>query len=159
MLNAEKRLQTANLFITDSHDLETMLISRWVTIAFVPVGIIMSFTDTIPISPINSMMGAATGYLSLWLISALFYLITRKEGMGQGDLDLIACIGAFTGIVGVWMTVLLGSLFGSVVGIGYLIYQRRMQRYMKLPFGPFLALGAITYVLLQDPLLRFIGFW
>ncbi len=147
------------LIVTIRSDLETMLISRWVTIALVPVGIIMSFTDTIPIAPINSMMGAATGYLSLWCISALFYLITRKEGIGQGDLDLIACIGAFTGIIGVWMTVLLGSLFGSIIGTGYLLYQGRMERYMKLPFGPFLALGAITYVLLQDQLLRLIGFW
>ena len=147
------------LIVTIRSDLETMLISRWVTIALVPVGIIMSVTDTIPIGPLNSMMGAASGYLSLWFVGTLFYLITRKEGIGQGDLDLLACIGAFTGIVGVWMTVLLGSLFGSIIGASYLIYRGRFQRYMKLPFGPFLALGAITYVLFQGPLLRLVGFW
>lgn len=147
------------LIVTIRSDLETMLISRWVTIALVPVGIIMSFTDTIPIAPLNSMMGAASGYLSLWFVGTLFYLVTRKEGLGQGDLDLLACIGAFTGIVGVWMTVLLGSLFGSIIGTAVLIYKGKFQRYMKLPFGPFLALGAITYVLLQGPLLRLVGFW
>ncbi len=147
------------LIVTIRSDLETMLISRWVTIALVPVGIIMSFTDTIPIAPLNSMMGAASGYLSLWLVGTLFYLVTRKDGLGQGDLDLLACIGAFTGIVGIWMTVLLGSLFGSIIGTTVLIYKGKFQRYMKLPFGPFLALGAITYVLFQGPLLRLVGFW
>jgi len=147
------------LIVTIRSDLETMLISRWVTIALVPVGIVMSFTDTIPIAPLNSMMGAASGYLSLWFVGTLFYLVTRKEGLGQGDLDLLACIGAFTGIVGVWMTVLLGSLFGSIIGTAVLIYKGKFQRYMKLPFGPFLALGAITYVLFQGPLLRLVGFW
>lgn len=146
------------LIVTIRSDLETMLISRWVTIALVPVGIIMSFTDTIPIAPLNSMMGSATGYLSFWLVGTLFYLVTRQEGIGQGDLDLLACIGAFTGLIGVWMTVLLGSLFGSIVGIGYLVYQGRFMRYLKLPFGPFLALGTITYVLFQEPLLKLIGF-
>ena len=147
------------LLVTIRSDLETMLISRWVTIALVPVGVAMSFIDTIPIAPINSMMGATIGYLSLWLVGTLFYFMTRKEGIGQGDLDLLACIGAFTGILGIWITVLLGSLFGSIVGIGYLIYRGRMERYIKLPFGPFLALGAIFYVLLQDPILRLLGFW
>jgi leader peptidase (prepilin peptidase)/N-methyltransferase len=147
------------LIVTIRSDLETMLISRWVTIALVPVGIIMSFTDTIPIAPLNSIMGSATGYLSLWLVGTLFYLITRKEGLGQGDLDLLACIGAFTGIVGIWMTVLLGSLFGSIIGTACLLYQGKFHRSMKLPFGPFLAMGAIIYVLFQTPLLRLVGFW
>lgn len=147
------------LIVTIRSDLETMLISRWVTIALVPVGIMMSFTDTIPIAPLNSMMGAAVGYLSLWFVGTLFYLITRKEGLGQGDLDLLACIGAFTGIIGVWMTVLLGSLLGSAIGTAALLYQGRFQRYMQIPFGPFLAMGAIIFVLYHGPLLHLIGFW
>lgn len=147
------------LIVTIRSDLETMLISRWVTIALVPVGIIMSFIDTIPIAPLNSMMGAAVGYLSLWVVGTLFYLITKKDGLGQGDLDLLACIGAFTGIIGVWMTVLLGSLLGSAIGTTALLYQGRFQQYMKIPFGPFLAVGAIIFVLYHGPLLRLIGFW
>ncbi len=146
------------LIVTIRSDLETLLISRWVTMALVPVGIIMSFTDHIPISPLNSILGAASGYLFLWIIATIFYLITGKEGIGQGDLDLLACIGAFVGVIGIWVTVLFGSLLGSVIGVSHLIYKGTYQRYTKLPFGPFLALGAIAYVLLHDPILIFLGF-
>ncbi len=145
------------LIVTIRSDLETLLISRWVTIALVPVGIIMSFTDHIPISPINSIIGAAGGYLILWIIAMLFYAVTRKEGIGHGDFDLLACIGAFTGIVGVWIAMLIGSLLGSILGIAYLAYKGKYQRYMKLPFGPFLALGAIIYVLRHDQILLLLG--
>ncbi len=146
------------LIVTIRSDLETMLISRWVSISLVPIGILMSFTDHIPLSPLNSILGAAGGYIFLWAIATIFNLITRKEGIGQGDLDLLACIGAFTGVVGVWITVLIGSLLGSTIGVSYLVYKGTYQRYLKIPFGPFLSFGAIIYVLLRDPILLLLGF-
>lgn len=146
------------LIVTIRSDFETMLISRWVSISLVPVGIFMSFTDHIPLSPLNSILGAAFGYILLWTIATLFYLIARKEGIGQGDLDLLACIGSFTGVVGVWITILIGSLLGSILGVSFLLYKGTYQRYLKIPFGPFLAFGAIMYVLLRDPILLLLGF-
>ncbi len=138
------------LIVTLRSDLETLLISRLSTLALVPVGIIFSFTDHIPIAPLNSLMGAAAGYLFLWLIATIFYALTHKEGIGQGDLDLLALIGSFTGIIGGWASILIGSVLGSAIGTLYLIYTGQLKRHAKIPFGSFLAIGAIVYVLFQD---------
>ncbi len=135
------------LLVTIRSDFEHMLISQWVTIALIPIGIILSFTDLLPIYPLNSLLGAAMGYLVPWLIGTLFYFITKKEGIGQGDFDLLAFIGSFTGVIGVWATLLIGSLLGSVIGGLYLYATGSLRPDVRLPFGPFLAAGAILYCL------------
>ena len=133
------------LIVTIRTDLDSLLISRWVTTALIPVGFLFSFTDCLPIYPLNSLLGAAAGYLILWLIGTLFYAITQKEGIGHGDFDLLALVGSFTGLMGVWATLLLGSILGSVIGTAYLLITGTMRRNAKLPFGLFLALGAMLY--------------
>lgn len=138
------------LIVTIRTDLDSLLISRWATIALIPVGLILSFTDGVPIYPLNSLLGAAAGYLVLWLIGTLFYAITKKEGMGQGDFDLLALVGSFTGVVGVWATLLIGSVLGSVIGTAYLLATGSLRRNAKLPFGPFLAVGAMLYVCFHE---------
>lgn len=145
------------LIITIRTDLETMLISRLVTLALVPIGFLLSFSDYIPIIPLDSIMGAALGYMCLWFISTIFYLCTHKQGIGEGDFELLACIGAFTGIFGVWTSLLLGSLLGSIIGISYLKLTGTLERHAKLPFGPFLACGAIIYVIFEDSIMCLLG--
>lgn len=138
------------LIVTIRTDLETMLISQWTTLALVPIGIVFSFADMIPLYPLNSILGAALGYFLPWSIGMIFYLITKKEGIGQGDFDLMALVGAFTGVLGVWATLLIGSLLGSLIGGMYLYLNGSFQRNVKLPFGPFLAVGAIIYTLYAE---------
>jgi len=78
--------------------------------------------------------------------------------MGEGDFDLLFLIGAFTGIIGCWATITIGSMIGSIVGIINIAYLRLSTTNTdaslttKIPFGPFLALGAILYVMLQKQL-------
>jgi leader peptidase (prepilin peptidase) / N-methyltransferase len=72
--------------------------------------------------------------------------IRGVEGMGGGDIKLLAMIGAFTSPIGVLQTILVGSLVGSVIGIAYLAISRKGGE-THIPFGPFLAFGAITFVL------------
>jgi len=138
------------LIVTIRTDLETMLISQWTTLALVPIGIVFSFADMIPLYPLNSILGAALGYFLPWSIGMLFYLITKKEGIGQGDFDLMALVGAFTGVLGVWATLLIGSLLGSLIGGMYLYLNGSFQRNVKLPFGPFLVVGALIYTLYAE---------
>lgn len=144
------------LIVTIRTDLETMLISQWTTLALVPVGIFFSFADMIPIYPLNSILGAAIGYFVLWTIGILFYLVTKKQGIGEGDFDLMALIGAFTGVLGVWATLLIGSLLGSLIGGLYLILNGSLHKNVKLPFGPFLALSAIFYMLFAESIMLFL---
>lgn len=136
------------LIVTIRTDLEKMLISRLVTLFLVPIGIALSAFDLLPIDSIDSIAGALSGYGLLWLTKTIFYRIKGQEGLGQGDLDLLCLIGSFTGVLGVWFTLLVGSISGSLVGIIYL-YTHKNVRDVKMPFGPFLALGAMSYVLLQ----------
>lgn len=137
------------LIIDTRTDLETMLISRFTSIFIVPVGFLCAWMQWLPISLGQSIMGAFFGYLILSAIALAFYAFTKKEGIGQGDSELLALIGAFTGMPGAWIALFLGSMAGSIAGSIHLLATKSR----KIPFGPFLALGAITYVLLQKQLI------
>lgn len=139
------------LIVTIRTDLEYMLISRLMTLYLVPVGFILSLLHKLPLSICLSIIGALGGYLFLYVVSFVFKRIAHKDGMGQGDLDLLALIGAFTGPVGCWTSLLIGSIVGSGMGITYLLVCKPTES-PKIPFGPFLALGAMAHVfmLLKD---------
>ena len=137
------------LIITIRSDLETMLISRFVSLYAVPVGIVCSMFGMLPIEPIESVIGGLFGYGLFWCIATGFYYMSGKQGLGQGDIDLMAFIGSFTGIIGCWATMLIGSIVGSVVGIAALLYTNQ-GLLTRIPFGPFLALGALCYILWQQ---------
>ena len=137
------------LIVSIRSDLETMLLSRWVTLYILPLGFLFSHLAMLPISLAESVLGAALGYGILLLFAKLFLWLTQKQGMGQGDLELLAFIGAFTGPIGIWVTLIIGSWIGSIISLAYLWITKK-DRSAKIPFGPFLALGALSYVLLQD---------
>ncbi|HEV2601103.1 MAG TPA: prepilin peptidase [Candidatus Babeliales bacterium] len=139
------------LIVTIRSDLETMLISRFVTLFLIPLGLLFSFFNALPISTLDSLLGALFGYLSLYIVAQIFWWCTKKEGIGEGDFELLAFIGSFTGLYGCWMSLTIGSIIGSILGLLYMIITKS-DRSLKIPFGPFLALGAITSVLLQTSL-------
>lgn len=137
------------LIVTIRTDLQTMLISPFVTLGLVPAGIAFGYLGLLPIGWLESFIGAAVGFFLLFSIAKLFSFFTKKEGIGAGDFDLLALIGSFTGPVGVWFTLLVSSTLGSIVGIILLTLTKR-DRSAPIPFGPFLAFAAIVYVLFQD---------
>ena len=140
------------LLITIYTDMRHMLISRFVTLYSIPIVLILSIYNFIPLSPVSSIIGALSGYSVLYAIALIFYRITKKEGLGQGDIDLIAFIGSFIGFLGWWATLLIGSFTASMYGITFMLITRQSTS-IKLPFGPFLALGAILYIIMQDTIL------
>jgi len=137
------------LIVTIRSDLETMLISRFVTLFLIPIGLFFAFMQLIPLTIFDSIIGTLFGYGFLFIISKLFKVLTKKEGMGEGDLELLAFIGSFTGLFGCWISLLLGSVIGSIIGLGYMLITKS-DRAAKIPFGPFLAGAAIMYVLWQE---------
>jgi leader peptidase (prepilin peptidase)/N-methyltransferase len=74
-----------------------------------------------------------------------------REAMGRGDLKFIAAIGAFLGWRGVLFSIFAGSLFGSIVGLTSVLFKRRAWS-AKIPFGPYLALGALTWMFFGNSL-------
>lgn len=89
-----------------------------------------------------AVFGAVIGYLSLWTIYWIFKLTTGKEGMGYGDFKLLAAIGAWLGWAQLPLVILLSSFVGAIVGIG-LIVAAKLNKNVMIPFGPYLAGGAL----------------
>ncbi len=107
-------------------------------------------------APLDGLSAAALGVLvgggSLWLVAWLYERMTGREGMGGGDIKLLAMIGAFLGWQGVLLSLFLGSVVGSVIGVGIMIARGADTR-LALPFGPFLAIGALTTLLQGEALI------
>lgn len=101
----------------------------------------------------QSALGILLGGGVLYAVAYSYYAITNREGMGGGDIKLLAMIGAFLGWQSLLYVVFSSSLVGSVVGIAAMVKQRKGGQ-TRIPFGPFLALGAISYLLLSKQILH-----
>ena len=127
-------------------DLDTFLLPDQLTLPLVWAGLLLSLFQPVwapgapAVTPADSIIGAAAGYLSLWSVFWLFYLLRKKEGMGYGDFKLFAAFGAWFGWKILLPIILFASLVGSVVGIWLMIRQRRGLE-TQIPFGPYLAGG------------------
>lgn len=93
-----------------------------------------------------SLMGVLLGGGFLWLIAYLYYVFRKQEGMGGGDIKLLAWIGAILGWTAIPFVILAASLLGSLVGILAAIRTKSGMQ-TAIPFGPYLALGAILFLL------------
>jgi leader peptidase (prepilin peptidase)/N-methyltransferase len=94
--------------------------------------------SALPVSPHDAIIGAAAGYLSLWLVFHAFRLITGKEGMGYGDFKLFGAFGAWMGWKVLPVVILLSAGTGAFLGIAMVIFRGR-DRAAPISFGPYLA--------------------
>lgn len=94
---------------------------------------------------LDSVFGLITGGGILFLIAFLYIAVRKQEGMGMGDVKLLAMIGAFLGWKGVVFVMLASSLLGTILGLSIILYKKGDLKY-ALPFGPFLSLAAVIYV-------------
>ena len=131
------------LIVATRTDLQAMVIPQLVSIALAPLGVFFAALGVLDITMVDSMMGAIGGYGILWLIGTFYRLRTGVQGIGEGDMELLCLIGAFLGPVGVWASLMIGSVTGAVIG-GLYLYLSGKGRKARIPFGPFLALGAIA---------------
>jgi leader peptidase (prepilin peptidase) / N-methyltransferase len=105
----------------------------------------------IPVAAPNAVVGAASAYLSLWLVYHAFRLITGKEGMGYGDFKLFAALGAWLGWKLLPLVILLSAATGAVLGI-LMIVLRGRDRSAPMPFGPYLAAAGWIAMMYGDTL-------
>jgi leader peptidase (prepilin peptidase)/N-methyltransferase len=132
----------SGLIVVSFIDLDLQIIPNAITLPGIPLGLIAGivvgeppFLDRL----VGTLAGAGFLYLVLFYGGALY----GQDAMGEGDLNLIALIGAFLGWRSVVVTVLVACLTGSVIGLA-LIGLGRLTRRQHIPFGPFLALGAVV---------------
>jgi leader peptidase (prepilin peptidase)/N-methyltransferase len=107
----------------------------------------------LPVAPKDAIIGAAAGYMSLWLIFHLFKLVTGKEGMGYGDFKLFAALGAWLGWKVLPMVIVLSAATGAVLGILMIALQGRDRR-APMPFGPYLAAAGWLAMMYGDSLVN-----
>jgi leader peptidase (prepilin peptidase)/N-methyltransferase len=103
------------------------------------------------VGPLRALIGAVGGALGLWLVAWGYEKATGVEGLGFGDVKLAALLGAFLGGGGVFLTILLASLAGSLIGAGIMLARKGTSR-TALPFGTFLAPAGLL-VLFYGPAL------
>ena len=123
-------------------DFDTQLLPDSITLPLLWLGLLVNVRGTFTDLP-SAVIGAAAGYLLLWLVYWAFKLATGKEGMGYGDFKLLAAIGAWTGWKMLPLTILASSFVGAVVGIGLIVLARR-GRHVPIPFGPYLAAAGVV---------------
>lgn len=120
-------------------DADTQLLPDNITLPLLWFGLLLSLWNVFVDSQ-TAIIGAVSGYLSLWLIFHLFRLLTGKEGMGHGDFKLLALFGAWSGWQSLPQILLLSTIPGALFGIA-LIVSGRNQRQTPIAFGPFLAIA------------------
>lgn len=135
------------LIVMSVIDFETMMISDAFSLALFILGLAGSFSNPYfeggwAERLASSGIGAAAGGGFIWLLALLGKKIYRKEAVGEGDIFLMGGIGALCGWQGVFTAVIMASFFGSVYGVSLLLL-KRAERMSHMPFGPFLALGAV----------------
>ena len=125
-------------------DLRHRIIPDIISLPGMVLGVAGSFF--IPsLGPGASFSGLLLGGGILFLVAWGYYLVTKREGMGGGDIKLLALIGAFLGWQAIPLVLFLSALGGAVVGGGFMLF-RGADRYTQIPFGPFLSLGAALYL-------------
>lgn len=141
---------SAMLVITGT-DLSHTIIPDSVTLPGMVIGLVGAAT-ILPVGLLNSVLGVVVGGGLLWALAAASPYLFGKEGMGGGDIKLLGMVGAFLGWRPALLTIMIGALVGSIVGLS-LIGFKVLRRDEYIPFGPFLALGAVLALFFHQPIL------
>jgi leader peptidase (prepilin peptidase) / N-methyltransferase len=140
------------LLVVTGTDLSHYMIPNVITWPGIALGLIGAAT-VLPVSLTDAFLGVAIGggiiRFLVWVSPYLF----GREGMGRGDVKLVAMIGAFLGWKPALLTIMVGSLAGSIIGIS-LIVLGFMKREDYVPFGPYLVFGALISMFFAQPLLQ-----
>ncbi|MCX6624827.1 MAG: prepilin peptidase [Acidobacteria bacterium] len=102
----------------------------------------------------ESLIGGLICGGTIWLVGAAYQKIRHREGLGFGDVKMIAMIGAFLGLHGALLTLIVGSVLGAVLGLLFIVLARKDAASYELPFGSFLGIAALVVTLVASPLVE-----
>jgi len=132
-------------------DLDHHLLPDAITLPGIAAGLLFSLL--LPPGLVDALLGVLVGGGVLWLIGEAYFRYSGQEGMGGGDVKMLAMIGAFLGWKLVLVTLVLSSVAGSLIGVLVIAVKRGGMKY-ALPYGTFLALGALAASLAGDQLIN-----
>jgi len=157
VLGASRIVFACILIVLFAVDLEHHLLPNVITLPGIAVGFAFSFFA----DPgwLDSLIGIVAGGGLLFAIAEVYYRVRHEEGLGMGDVKMLAMVGAFLGWKLTLITLMMASFAGSIVGLALVARGRGTMKY-ALPFGTFLALGAAMSAVAGTPLLAwYIGFF
>jgi leader peptidase (prepilin peptidase)/N-methyltransferase len=138
-------------------DLRHRILPNVITLPGIVIGLALSVV--LPPGWLASLIGLLAGGGILFAIGETYYRVRGIEGLGMGDVKMLAMIGAFLGWKLMLVTLVLASFAGSFVGIGLMLTGRGGMTF-ALPFGTFLAVGALVAAVAGDPILAwYLGFY
>lgn len=128
-------------------DLELRILPNELTLGAwaVAIGLVLLGVKAYPLTITEALLGGIFGYVLFWLLSRGYFWVTGEEGLGGGDVKWMGFIGAVIGMEGVLMTIMLASFIGAALGLVMMLVLDKSRRY-PIPFGPFLACGALLYL-------------
>jgi leader peptidase (prepilin peptidase)/N-methyltransferase len=142
-------LFSAALLVIIFIDLQHQIIPDMISLPGIMAGFILSFFSPL-ISWLDSLIGILCGGGILYGIALLYFFLRKQEGMGGGDIKLLAMIGAFLGWQALPFVIFASSLSGALVGILVMVIERQEGLSTRIPFGPFLSLAALMYMLFSQ---------
>lgn len=156
-LLAARLLLVTMLIVLFGIDFHHQILPNVITLPGIVIGFLFSFAG--PPGWMDSLVGILLGGGVLYGIAAAYYAVRKEEGLGMGDVKMLAMIGAFLGWKAVLVTLVLSSFAGALVGMGLMAFSRGTMR-LALPFGTFLSLGALAAMLVGEPLVAwYAGFF
>jgi leader peptidase (prepilin peptidase) / N-methyltransferase len=145
------------LIVLFAIDLEHHLLPNVITLPGIVIGFMFSFVN--PPGWKDALIGILVGGGGLFLIAEGYYRIRHEEGLGMGDVKMLAMVGAFLGWQLTLLTLMLASFAGTIIGVGMIATGRGTMKY-ALPFGTFLAIGAaVASAVGQGMLDWYLRFW
>jgi leader peptidase (prepilin peptidase) / N-methyltransferase len=156
-LLASRLVFGCTLIVLFAIDLEHQLLPNAITLP----GIVVGFAFSVFTEPgwVSSLVGIAIGFGILYLVALAYFTLRHEEGLGMGDPKMLAMVGAFLGWKLTLLTLMFGSLVGSAIGLSLIAAGRGTMKY-ALPFGCFLAVGAVVAAVAGPPILDwYLGFF
>jgi len=152
-------LFSCSLIVISFIDYDYYIIPNVISLPGVVLGLLVGVTNEftgifeLPVATgvIDSVLGLVIGGGFLLFVSEVYLRLRKKEGLGMGDVKLLAMTGAFFGVDGALYTIFVGSFLGSIIGIFFIMFARRNMSY-QLPFGPYLAAGTFLFIFTEDRL-------
>ncbi|HOO91706.1 MAG TPA: prepilin peptidase [Syntrophales bacterium] len=135
---------TCALIVITFIDLKHQIIPDIITLPGIPL-FALAAIFVMDVSIKDSLIGILIGGGSLYLVALIYQLLTKRDGMGGGDIKLLAMLGGFLGWQSLWFIIMASSLIGAVAGISVMIAKGQDSKY-AIPFGPFLSIGALAYI-------------
>ena len=132
-------------------DFDHKLLPDFVTVGGMILGVVYNGAGSLLFSSwtfiFNSLCGLVFGFGLLWLVRWLGSKAFKREAMGMGDVFLMGAVGALFGPVAVLVTLILSSVFGSIVGVGMVALSKtKFGKFVEIPYGPYICLGCLVWM-------------